>query len=851
MRRTFSILALILCTCCAWAATSLKLSLDRGKIYLGESVIASVSVQGSRSDVEHPVFTNLGDDELEYLGSRDNSRRSITIINGKRTEDSFEGRVFVYRIKPQKAGILDIGPITLKTNGRIVSIQGAKITVTGVEKRDDIFASIECADPTVLVDSPFTINVTVSILALPAPYSHIEPIVPQKPLHIEADFLNGTEVNGLKLPDFQTILNNMVSRRIEPSFTINQYASRGMSMGFFDFGGDPFAERPVNFRIAPKKVKHGDKDYWDYSISLDYTPSTEGDYTFGPLTVKGSFISGVDVDESACMEEVFVVGPAVTVRVVPPPEEGRPDWFIGSVGKSMKSTASFDTSYCKVGDPLTLTLDITGEISLSNLKPPLLSLQPGISEDFRIYDDNIESDNIEGGKRFKYRVRPLRAGTLEFPPVYTAYFNTTNGSYVTVTTPPMPLQAEATTQISTVAAVDDGSGVEDEAFAVDALCVPDGIMAASADPVPAFMRYGERIGMRKMIYIVIVIPLLWPLIILSKCIVARMRAIRSRGGLKVRARKSTRILDRASVLAKTDPAAAASMASGAARVAIAARLGVDTASITESEMRRELANHSVPQETADEICSSFSALERISYAHDETNVDEVRGAISRIGDAIAKMSTSLKILMAVALLSSAAAEKAFAGTAPDDFEWDRANQVMATASSQEDFMNAARMYYSMVTNGASSGPLYYNLATALLLVDGGKTAAMEALVAAEQHLGTTPEIATGMRLALSTESVRGQLPVSRVFLVWHYGLSYATRFDIAFFSFVALWLSLALIAVFGGKFRVLRNALRALVVLSLVLTLLYGGSVLVSSLQQRHVDMPHVANILKQDGGAL
>ena len=32
---------------------------------------------------------------------------------------------------------------------------------------------------------------------------------------------------------------------------------------------------------------------------------------------------------------------------VPPPDEGRPETFIGSVGKEMQATAAFDTTVCK------------------------------------------------------------------------------------------------------------------------------------------------------------------------------------------------------------------------------------------------------------------------------------------------------------------------------------------------------------------------------------------------------------------------------------------------------------------------------------------------------------------------
>ena len=80
---------------------------------------------------------------------------------------------------------------------------------------------------------------------------------------------------------------------------------------------------------------------------------------------------------------------------------------------------------------------MTGPVSVSNLRAPLLNLQPGLTRDFRIYDDNVSVDTLPNGKRFKYRVRPTREGTLEFPPIKLAYYDTVARAYKTVTTDPV------------------------------------------------------------------------------------------------------------------------------------------------------------------------------------------------------------------------------------------------------------------------------------------------------------------------------------------------------------------------------------------------------------------------------
>ena len=199
-------------------------------------------------------------------------------------------------------------------------------------------------------------------------------------------------------------------------------------------------------------------------------------------------------------------------------------------------------------------------------------------------------------------------------------------------------------------------------------------------------------------------------------------------------------------------------------------------------------------------------------------------------------------MAAVLLVGAAPREAQAAGHVPDTFEWERAGQAMATAVTDEDFLNAAGGYYAMVTNGASSGPLVYNLGTALLRA-GRKAAAAEALVAAERRMGTSAEVADNLRLALADEGASGHLPASRVFLWWHYGLPFATRIDLTVLGWSVFWLAAALLALIGRKrlLRPVRVLLRAVAALALILFAASGASIAITALQNRHTDLPRVA----------
>ena len=441
--------AAFLCTSAvAHADVSLNVQPNRTQIYAGESFLLNVVVDGADDGVPAPDVSALKA-ETQLLGSQSQSQRIFQNINGRTTRTETRARLFAFQIKPQTSGVFATGPVLLTFGGRRCEGRGPDVQVTGQEIQDFVVARITASREAVLVDEPFTITLSVAIAALPPPNANFEPIHPANPPRLECAYLGQAEIPGLQTPDLQQVLQGLVSRDARvPAVFINDFQTQGPDLfadPFSDF--NPFAPRRIRFQLARSLVTRSNRAYHDYTVALNYTPKQEGDYTFGPVAFKGPVITGADAKGQPLQRQVSCVGPAVTVRVVPPPETNRPDCFIGSVGTNLTAHAELDGSVCKVGDPLTLTLDVAGAVSLGNMHPPVLNLQSGLTVDFRIYDDNVESTAIPGGKRFRYRVRPIREGTLEFPPIQVAWFDTVSRIYRTVRTQPIPVQARANTQL--------------------------------------------------------------------------------------------------------------------------------------------------------------------------------------------------------------------------------------------------------------------------------------------------------------------------------------------------------------------------------------------------------------------
>ncbi len=587
------------------ADITLNVEASRQKIFLGESFNLNISVDGADRGVPSPDLSTFAKSEAQLLGSHSNTRSSITIINGRMTRESYEGRTFAYQITPKERGRFQAGPIRLMIEGKTYTHPGVAVDVTGVEQQSFVIAKVKASSTSILVEEPFTVTLSIAIADLPEPYaSDNEPIFPNAQPLLTVDFLemNRQQELGLKGPDLNQLLNGLIDQTgRQPSFAINNYQSRDvMNMGSL-FDGNPFQPRPIRFRLPVTRIKINGKSYREYTLTLTYTPAKEGDFTFGPLTFKGNIIAGVNEARQAIPQDVYTIGPAVTVRVTPPPDDGRPDCFIGAVGRNVETTASLDATTCKVGDPLTLTLEVTGGVSISNMRTPLLGLQPELTKDFRVYDDNVKSETLPNGKRFTYRVRPLREGTLEFPSVKIGYYNSEHRAYEILKTQPIPIQAKPTTQIATATKQGSEQTVS--------LKEDDDVLPCGITVVPLAAHNDFLLPpLRTMITLLVLGPLVWLFVsLLAPCvrILRRLREFNRTSGALRRAQAGCRKAKDSATLACV------------ARHYIAERFGLASGTaMTPGDVSAMLLKRGIDEEVAEKVCTRLGQLDEAMYRPD-------------------------------------------------------------------------------------------------------------------------------------------------------------------------------------------------------------------------------------------
>ena len=147
----------------ALADVSLNVTPSRQNIYQGESFNLTIEVNGADRGLGAPDLSALPPADVQFLGQHSNSRSSITIINGRMTRESFEGRVFAYQIKPAKEGAFKAGPIRVTAEGKTYTHPGVTVQVAGIEKQETVIAAVTASSTSVLVEEPFTVTLSGAV----------------------------------------------------------------------------------------------------------------------------------------------------------------------------------------------------------------------------------------------------------------------------------------------------------------------------------------------------------------------------------------------------------------------------------------------------------------------------------------------------------------------------------------------------------------------------------------------------------------------------------------------------------------------------------------------------------------
>ncbi len=443
INRIFVSLALLLLTARASAAEAPQIAVEAGaeEIFIGESVDYLIEIRNVKDPAPPDVSALRDDFDVAPNGDESRNQSSTLVVNGNITRREIISHVYRFRLTPKHTGNLVVKAPTATVDGTTITGRTLRLKVTAPEEQGLVIPEIAADRTKVYPTQPFEVVLRILVRPLPEAADR-DPLTPlrRQPPHLEVNWVDVPA--GLSADEKPRWLEKLLSEN-GTGFTLNDVTMRSGSI--FD------GPRAAVFHLYRGREKAKDFDgqtvnYFAYELKRTFTPETSGTYRFGPATVKGTFVDGVE-GRNYSGRRIVAVAPAVQVEVreVPSP---RPATFCGGIGQYTVSAAASPTTL-RVGDPLTLTLAVErgkGSGSLDLVSAPDVSANPQVAADFEIIDKNPTGQTAGDVKRFAYAMRPRRAG-VGIPPLSVTVFNPDNEEFTGIETDPIALSVSEASRL--------------------------------------------------------------------------------------------------------------------------------------------------------------------------------------------------------------------------------------------------------------------------------------------------------------------------------------------------------------------------------------------------------------------
>lgn len=374
------------------------------EMFIAEAHQLRVIVRGSMS-TNQPTMPEVPGASIEYRGV--NSSTGMTIIINGRVQTSGGEVGHFYSITPKRAGKLTIPPISVDLGGRTIRSDATVVNVREVPLAPDFPITVTVPQKTVYVGQPL-------------------------PVLLEWRLGRNVNAPGATLPISGARHDVFPDSRIASAPTSTQAEMR--------LDGD---RTTVMFSSGA------------ISIERIIVPREAGVITIGPARVDFGAAAGqrapnvMDMPgaDRTIYERVYSQAEPVRITVIDLPTEGRPPNFSGLVG-NYSIIASADAQTVGVGDPINLSVRITGPQPLSLVPALDLARSMSGSAEFRVSREPILPEIIGTAAAFRTVIRPRSSSASQIGPISLSYFDPVKRRYESTTSAPIPLKVTPSNTIA-------------------------------------------------------------------------------------------------------------------------------------------------------------------------------------------------------------------------------------------------------------------------------------------------------------------------------------------------------------------------------------------------------------------
>ncbi|WP_407456877.1 BatD family protein [Fibrobacter sp.] len=402
---------ILLCLALALYATARpSLQVDRERIESGKTfglqlIFPLNELPENRSDLSIETangFTLAGIDSTDQV-IRPSMDDMFNSFFGGGSRGGYKARVYTFKLKaPKKTGRISVGQIFMNIDGQKRNLTGdIPLSVQRAYSDDALAVSLTPSKKTVYEGEQF--NVTLGFHT----YEHFEGGLQATDMNTGDDFIvHRSDLANMK---FEPVEGNR--REMQASAKFAWLASN----------------KSGNLQIPPfkfKYVKRGEPKVVEENKQM-------GGMTFSSRSVKQESV------------ETETQTPAINITVKPLPDEGKPANFSGMVG-SYSFSADFDRTNLKVGEAMTLTINIKGDGLPGSITDPKL---PDFGEFRSVPPENEINKKIVGNKvittkNIRVFLYPKKKGDFTIPEITYSWFNPAKKKYETAKAGPWNVVVE-------------------------------------------------------------------------------------------------------------------------------------------------------------------------------------------------------------------------------------------------------------------------------------------------------------------------------------------------------------------------------------------------------------------------
>ena len=376
-------------------------------------------------EVNPPKLPTMPDFIVQAQPPLRSSSSNISIINGQRSSSHTIQTVFNYTLTPKRLGSLQIPSVSIVIDNKRHGIPAIPIHVTKAEEISGIFLEMSTSVQKCYVGEPVMITWQWYFDRQIYGFSFDLPIFKQDNFFFP-DYT--PEINSqqqqqyLKIPNLQN--QQLIGKQ-------GRARARNQSLNC------------VLFRYPFIPTKAGTYSIDESSVTCEIADKQKQRRRSSPFDDFDSFFG----NHQTATKKITVSSKSIILKVLPLPVTGKPSNFSCIIG-TCKISTSATPKEVNVGEPIILTLKLSGPKFMENLQLPSLESQENLSKHFKISSEEpgiIENDT----KVFQRTLRANAPDVTEIPPIEISYFNSQTGKYEIASSQAIPIKVAAAREVTT------------------------------------------------------------------------------------------------------------------------------------------------------------------------------------------------------------------------------------------------------------------------------------------------------------------------------------------------------------------------------------------------------------------